>query len=200
MMNNKSSLTYNKQTGLAEEKIISLYRSADSSIWLGSYGGGAFKYKNKKFVRCFWEQGISESIIKTITGDNNGNIILGTTGGGISIISKENTQKQLQVSKSLSYEQGLASQYISYLYKSKDGAIWIAYQSENRIDRLILNKDLSYTITPYTITELTSFNVSCLLEDEDENIWVTSNEGVWKLNPKRAMSIASMLFLKMCKR
>lgn len=184
MMNNKSSLTYNKQTGLAEEKIISLYVSSDSSIWLGSYGGGAFKYKNKKFTRCFWEQGISESIIKSITGDHNGNIILGTTGGGISIISKENAQKQLQVSKSVSYQQGLASQYISYLYTSKDGAIWIGYQSEKRIDRLILNKDFLYTITPFTITELTTFNTSCMLEDHDGNIWVTSNEGAWKLNPK----------------
>ncbi len=183
MMNNKSSLSYNKQTGLAEEKIISVYRSSDSSIWLGSHGGGAFKYKNKKFARCFWEQGISESIVKTITEDNNGNIILGTIGGGLSVISKENTQKSLMVSKKISVDQGLISQYISYIYKAKDGSIWIGYQAENRVERLILNKDLSYTITPFTVTELLTFNVSCILEDQGGNIWITSNEGTWRLNP-----------------
>jgi ligand-binding sensor domain-containing protein/serine phosphatase RsbU (regulator of sigma subunit) len=185
VMNNKSSRSYNKQSGLAEERIISVFRSAlDSSIWLGSYGGGAFRYKDKKFTHCFWEQGIGESIIKTIVEDNNGNIILGTTGGGISIITKENTQKQLLVSKKISQEQGLISKYISYLYKAKSGAIWIGYHSENRVDRLILNKDLSFTITSFNVTGLSTFNVSCILEDQEANIWITSNEGTWKLNPK----------------
>lgn len=186
MMNNKSSLSYNRQSGLEEEKIISVYKSADSAIWLGSYGGGAFRYKHKKFTRCFWEQGISESIIKSITQDSYGNMILGTTGGGLSIISKDNAQKQLQVSKNISIDQGLVSQYISYIYRARNGAIWIGYQADNRVDCLVLNKDLSYTITPYTITNLLSFNVSCMLEDQQGAIWLTSNEGVWKLDPKTA--------------
>lgn len=185
VMNTKSSVSYNAQSGLAEEKLISVFSSkTDSAIWLGSYGGGAFKYKDHRFTRCFWEQHIGESIIKSITQDNYGNIILGTVGGGVSIITKENTQKQLQVSKSISLPQGLVSEYVSYLYTAKNGAIWIGYQAENRVDRLILNKDLSYTITPYTITHLSTFNVSCMLEDQEGNIWVTSNEGAWKLNPK----------------
>ncbi len=185
VMNNKSSMSYNKQSGLAEEKLISVFRSkSDSSIWMGSYGGGAFRYKDRKFTRCFWEQKLSESIIKCITEDKSGNIILGTIGGGINIISKENTQKELDVSKSISTAQGLLSEYVSYLYTAKNGAIWIGYQAENRVDRLILNKDFSFTLTPFTITELSFFNVSCMLEDQEGNIWVTSNEGAWRLNPK----------------
>lgn len=185
VMNNKSSMSYNKQSGLAEEKLISVFRSkSDSSIWMGSYGGGAFRYKDRKFSRCFWEQKLSESIIKCITEDKNGNIILGTVGGGINIISRENTQKNLDVSKTISTAQGLLSEYVSYLYTAKDGAIWIGYQAENRVDRLVLNKDFSFTLTPFTITELSFFNVSCILEDQEGNIWVTSNEGAWRLNPK----------------
>lgn len=183
-VNNKSSLSYSQKSGLEEEKVISVYKSSDSSIWSGTYGGGAFKFKNKKFVRCFWEQGISESIIKSITEDNFGNILLGTTGGGISIISKENTQKQLQVTKVISETNNLSSNYVAYLYKASNGAIWVGYQSGSKIDRIILNKDLSFTITSFPITNLLSFNVSCLTEDDDENIWITSNEGVWKLAPK----------------
>jgi len=76
-VNNKSSLSYNQKSGLEEEKVISTFSASDSSIWVGTYGGGAFKFKNKKFTRCFWEQGLSESIIKSITEDNFGNIILG---------------------------------------------------------------------------------------------------------------------------
>jgi serine phosphatase RsbU (regulator of sigma subunit)/ligand-binding sensor domain-containing protein len=183
-VNSKSSLSYNQKSGLDEEKVISVYKSSDSAIWSGTYGGGAFKFKNKKFERCFWEQGISESIIKTITEDNYGNIWLGTTGGGISIISKENTQKKLNITKVISQTNNLTSNYISYLYKAPNGAIWVGYQSESKLDRIILNKDLSYTISSFPITNLLTFNVSCLLEDTDGDIWVTSNEGVWKLNPK----------------
>lgn len=185
VMNSKSSMSYNKQSGLIEENLISMfYSKSDSSIWMGSYGGGAFRYKNGKFTRCFWEQKLSESIIKSITEDKNGNIIIGTIGGGINIISKENARKKLEVSKSISVAQGLLSEYVSFLYTAKNGDIWIGYQAENRVDRLVLNKDLSFTLTPFSITELSFFNVTCMLEDQEGDIWITSSEGVWKLNPK----------------
>ncbi|MBI3517854.1 MAG: hypothetical protein HY062_00670, partial [Bacteroidetes bacterium] len=184
VVNNKSSLSYNQQSGLEEEKVISVCKSSDSSIWSGTYGGGAFKFRHKKFTRCFWDQGISESIIKSIVEDNYGNILLGTIGGGISIITKENTQKQLQVTKTISETNNLSSNYVSYLYKAANGAIWVGYQASSKIDRIILNKDLSFTVTSFPITDLFNFNVTCLLEDDLENIWVSSNEGVWKLTPK----------------
>lgn len=184
VVNNKSSLSYNQKSGLEEEKVISVFKSSDSSIWTGTYGGGAFKYKNKKFTRCFWEQGISESIIKSICEDNNGNIILGTVGGGLSIISKENTSKQLQVTKAISETNNLSSNFVSYVYKASNGAIWVGFQGASKIDRVIINKDFTFSITSFPITELYSFNVSCILEDDENNIWITSNEGVWKLNPK----------------
>ena len=183
-VNNKSSLSYNKASGLDEEKVISVHKSSDSSIWSGTYGGGAFRFKNKKFERCFWEQGISESIIKSITEDSFGNIWLGTTGGGISIIGKENLQKKLTVSKVISETNNLASNFTSYLYKAHNGDIWVGYQSESKIDRIRINKDLSFTITSFPITNLLSFSVSCLLEDDAGDIWITSNDGVWKLTPK----------------
>jgi len=183
-VNNKSSLSYNQKSGLEEEKVMSVFKSSDSSIWTGTYGGGAFKYKNKKFTRCFWEQGISESIIKSIAEDNNGNILLGTVGGGLSIISKENSSKQLQVSKTISETNNLSSNYVSYVYKASNGAIWVGFQGTSKVDRIILNKDFTYSISSFPITELSNFNVSCLVEDDENNIWITSNEGVWKLNPK----------------
>lgn len=184
VVNNKSSLSYNQKSGLEEEKVISIYKSSDSSIWSGTYGGGAFRFKNKKFTRCFWEQGISESIIKSITEDSHGNILLGTSGGGVSIVSKENSQKQLQVSKVISELNNLSSNYVSYLHRASNGAIWVGYQSSSKIDRIILNKDFSFSITTFPITNLSNFSVSCLLEDDNQDIWITSNEGVWKLNPK----------------
>ena len=184
LMNNKSSLSYNKSSGLLEEKVISVYKSSDSAIWAGTYGGGAFRYKDKKFTRCFWENGISESIIKSVLEDDFGNIWLATVGGGISIISKENTQKQLTVSKVISDANNLTNNYVSYLYKDATGAIWVGYQGDEKIDKIVLKQDLSFTITSYPITSLVSFNVSCLAEDDDQNIWITSTEGVWVLNTK----------------
>lgn len=184
VVNTKSSLSYNQKSGLDEEKVISLFKSADSSIWTGTYGGGAFKYKNKKFTRCFWEQGISESIIKSIAEDPHGNILLGTVGGGISVISKENSLKQLQVSKKISETNNLTSNYVSYLYKASNGAIWVGFQGTSKIDRIIFNKDFTYSITSFPINDLVSLNVNCIIEDDENNIWITCNEGVWKLNPK----------------
>ena len=181
LISENSSLSYKQKDGLEEEKVISIYNTSDSAIWLGTYGGGAFKFKNKKFTRSFWDQGISESIIKSIIEDDFGNVWLGTSGGGISIISKENSKKELQVSKVISEINDLQSNFVNYLYKSKNGAIWVGYQSQKTIDRIVLNKDLTYTITHFPITNLNTLNVTCLLEDDEHDIWITSNEGVWKL-------------------
>ncbi len=183
---NKSSWSYNKTSGLEEERIISVFKSSDSSIWCGTHAGGAFRFKKREFKRCFWEQGISETIITSITEDDFGNIWLGTVGGGISIIRKEDVVNgSLKVSKKINSSEGLSNDYVSYLYTSKDGAVWIGYTGQNRIDRVVITKDLATIITPFEISDLvTSFNTSCITEDDDANIWVTSNEGVWVLNPK----------------
>lgn len=184
LMNNKSSLSYDHNSGLEEEKVISVYKSSDSAIWSGTHGGGVFKYKNKKFTRCFWENGISESIIKSITEDDFGNILLGTYGGGISVISNENKHTSLQVSKVISETNNLTNNYITFLFKAKDGAIWVGYHADHNVDRITINKDLSFTITSFPINKLVKFSTSCIAEDDEANIWITSNEGAWVLNPK----------------
>jgi ligand-binding sensor domain-containing protein/serine phosphatase RsbU (regulator of sigma subunit) len=184
VMNNRSSLSYDQKSGLEEEKVVSLMSASDSAIWVGTYGGGAFRFKNQKFERCFWEQGVSESIIKSVVEDAHGNMLLGTVGGGISIIAREDITKQLKVSKVIKEADNLTSNYISYLYKASNGAIWVGYQGSSKIDRIILNKDLTFSVTSFPITNLVNFNVSCLLEDDRQDIWITSNDGVWRLTPK----------------
>lgn len=185
LLNDNSSLSYNQKSGLEEEKVISVHNSSDSSIWLGTYGGGAFQFKNKKFTRCFWDQGISESIIKSINEDNWGNIWLGTTGGGINIIGKNNIEKQhLHVTKAISSINGLASNYLSYLFKDAEGNMWVGYQGLAQIDKITINADLSYKITPFEITRTTGFNTSCITEDDEKNVWITSNDGLFILNTK----------------
>lgn len=184
LMNNKSSLSYNKGSGLLEEKVISIYRTSDSALWCGTYGGGAFRYMNKKFTRCFWENGISESIIKSITEDMYGNLLLGTYGGGISIISNDDKSSNLQVSKVISETNNLSNNHITFLYRAGDGSIWVGYNSDNNIDRLVINRDLSFTLTSFPVTKLSKFSPTCITEDDDQNIWITSLEGVWVLDPK----------------
>jgi serine phosphatase RsbU (regulator of sigma subunit)/ligand-binding sensor domain-containing protein len=183
-VSNKSSSSYNKDLGLLEEKVISVYKSNDSSLWIGTHGGGAFKFKNKAFTRCYFDQKLNEPIIKSIVQDNNSNILLGTYGGGINIISKSDVSNTLTVSKTITTINKLSSDYISCLVKASDGAIWIGYQSCSKIDKLILNKDLSFSITTYTTSNNFAVNTNCLAEDDDKNIWLASTDGVYMINQK----------------
>lgn len=187
LLDGGSSMSFNKKHGLEEDKIISLYQSSDSSIWSGTYGGGAFKFKNNQFTRCFWEQKISESIIKTIVEDGNGNILLGTMGGGISIISKENAKKDLLVTKVINENNGLKSKYISYLHKDEEGAIWVGYYTSNSVDKIIINKDLSYSITNFPITNLVTFTANYITSDNDGKVWIASSDGIWILNKQTGL-------------
>lgn len=183
-LSNKSSWSYDKNAGLEEKRIISVFKSSDGSIWCGTHAGGAFRFKDDVFTRCFWEQGISESIITSITEDEFGNIWLGTVGGGISIIKKEDIGTTRKVSKIINSTNGLFYDYVSYVYKARDGSIWVGYSGQDKIDRIKMTKDFGFTIKPFTINNSVTFNTSCIIDDDDGNIWVTSNEGVWVLNPE----------------
>jgi hypothetical protein len=138
---------------------MSVFKSSDSSIWSGTYGGGAFKYKNKKFTRCFWEQGISESIIKSIAEDNNGNILIRNSWRWyLALFQKRILESNCRLLKTISETNNLTSNYVSYVYKASNGAIvdWLPIHIL-KVDRVILNKDFTYSITSFPITELVKF-------------------------------------------
>lgn len=54
---------------------------ADGNLWLGSYGGGVYKYDGKLFFHFGMEQGLNSNTIHSILQDNTGNVWVGTNKG-----------------------------------------------------------------------------------------------------------------------
>jgi diguanylate cyclase (GGDEF)-like protein/PAS domain S-box-containing protein len=83
--NDKNSLHF----GLESNHIISMYIDSNSSIWLGTYSGGLYRYNTSSSqIKFFQEQsnnpnGLSGDVIWGINQDSNGKIWIGTQSNGL---------------------------------------------------------------------------------------------------------------------
>ncbi len=123
IFNGKSFENVDSAQGMAPNPIYTFYKDSKNCIWAGISGGGAAKISivgNKKFtIRTFTKKnGLSSDQVFAICEDNSGQIVLGTFGGGINIISSSGKIESLQ--KPL-----IPSDHILSITKKQNGDLWI---------------------------------------------------------------------------
>ena len=69
--------------------ICCLYATPDGSLWIGCGGGGLMRLKNGRFTRIGVEQGLTDSYISQIIGDDEGWLWFGTDHGVFKIRQQE---------------------------------------------------------------------------------------------------------------
>lgn len=71
---------------LGSNDIRALFKGHDGSLWIGTYGGGAARYKNGKLELFNKDNGLSDNLIRTIYVDENNCAWLGTYKNGVNIV------------------------------------------------------------------------------------------------------------------
>ncbi|HEY9007473.1 MAG TPA: two-component regulator propeller domain-containing protein [Ohtaekwangia sp.] len=100
------------------------------AVWIGDYGTGVFRYdlKTKKFtnytVASHGAHSLRSSLVNDLTADNNGNIWIATTSGGISKFSY-NAPPDKSIT-TYSIETGLPENTIYAVQSDLRGNIWLA--------------------------------------------------------------------------
>ncbi len=171
----KSFMSFTTAQGLANNSIRSITEDIYGNLWFGTYGGGLSLYDgnrideiekgkqsserdeqeikkvNGKYVRTILNitkaQGLANNSILCVTKDNSdGNLWIGTDGGGVSIFNRKSTNLCItnsckhnfnfqpditdhnkEISKSfltLSTAQGLANNSVWCIRQDKSGNIW----------------------------------------------------------------------------
>ncbi|RED96020.1 hybrid sensor histidine kinase/response regulator transcription factor [Marinoscillum furvescens] len=185
------------ETFNAKGNVFSILQDSDDNIWLGTYSNGLYRMTqdNNGHITVsahFTHEpedysSLSSNVVRSIGEDRDGNLWIGTDEGLNKITRQERTKdtpniiryKQGDHEKSISYD------YILPIFISSTGDIWIGTLGGG-LNKLIPgttpNNDRFEHIT--TSDGLPNNVVKSIQEDDQGNLWLGTNKGLSKYNPK----------------
>ncbi|GAB5410865.1 MAG: hypothetical protein BalsKO_32300 [Balneolaceae bacterium] len=152
--------------------IHALYTAKNGQLWVGTYGGLVkFDAKNFQHTTYTKENGLEGVKIRYVTEAQDGSLWLGTLDGGVSHF-KNGTFKNY------TKEDGLSSNNVRSIYidKSNEDVVWIGTEN-NGLNRIKEDK-ISYIGTE---DGLPNYNIHWISEDNDGWLWMSSNNGIFKI-------------------
>ena len=158
--------------GLSNQSIRSLYLDNSGSLWIGTFGGGLNRFKDGKFDCFDTNKGLSDNFVLTIEQDLYGNIWIGTNKG----INCYDHRFFRHFSSKKDVPQGM----ILDVYCDPTGVTWIA--SDDR--GLVRYKNGKFTAL-HGSEDFTDQTIYRILEDHQENLWLSSNKGIYSVSRRR---------------
>lgn len=113
---------------LQKSCIYQVYQDAQAVLWIATYDNGLIKMtKNGRLTQYASQNkpgGISSNKVLSILDDEQGNLWLGTDGGGLNVFNKQ-TEKFVVFDEKL----GIKSTVIYGILKDKEGKLWLSTNS-----------------------------------------------------------------------
>lgn len=176
------SYIYTKKDGLLSENIFSLHRTKTGWLWASTtLGVSEFSREvtpnGGHFLNYTREHGISDSAIRTITEDHDGNLWIGSESGGAMKVTRRGFI-------SFSEADGLESGRIAALGESRQGEFYVITNSPTfpsyhihlfdgrRFQNIKLN-------LPPTATPTWGWN-QLFVEDSKQHWWVPTTKGIFE--------------------
>nr|WP_321452884.1 two-component regulator propeller domain-containing protein [uncultured Carboxylicivirga sp.] len=156
--------------------IINSILKSDDYLWVGTAGNGLARINQSKneyrIYRNDMPQSVKSNFITSIIEDDSKNTWVGTWGMGIQVFRNGN------LIKSFNTEDGLAGDFISYIYITKSGDKIICTQQGLSIYNESLEK--FYAIGP--IGNFSKWEAGCMLEDKYGFFWIGTINGLHRFN------------------
>ncbi len=175
--------------------VFSLEAQNDSTLWAGTYGEGLWRLSlntRGEIIRHTQfspnnESGcnLSSFIIRNILYDTKGNLWIGTDKGLNLIRSSELNKEQptFEVYREGNQPGELSQDYILQLFESASGKIWMGTMGGGLVGIEKMDAD-SICFSALTSKDgLPNNAIKGILEDDRQNLWLSSNRGISKFNP-----------------
>jgi ligand-binding sensor domain-containing protein len=150
-----------------------LFQDRVGQVWAGTPTGLAVWQTNQ--WRIFSSRdGMSSENVRTMGDDSQGNLWVGTVGGGLNRLQNGHFT-------SFQKQDGLPSDEVTFLYVDKQDVVWVGTYAG-------LARFADGKFTRYTMSDgLISNRIRYLLEDDQENLWLGSNAGLMRI-PKKSLN------------
>jgi len=174
-----------KEGSLSNNHVWDITEDHLGNIWVGTHGGGVNLYMPatksfKVYAKKAGRQGsLSDDKITTIFEDSKHNLWIGTFGGGLEKWDPR-TQMFEHLRHSKKNPKSICSNRIYSIHEDKNGRLWIG--TKGGLNLLTENgKDfIRYTQDDGLPNDV----IMGILEDEQNNLWLSTNFGLAKFNPQ----------------
>lgn len=117
-----------RHLNFADNRVYTINKSRDKTLWIGTWGGGLFTEKNGKILNFPGTNkagDIGHTIVYSLFEDHSGIMWIGTNGGGV---YKINPRKDgfLEFTNDSSKENSIDAGKINTLYRDRFNRLWIA--------------------------------------------------------------------------
>lgn len=180
------------ENSISSNQVQDILIESDTVIWIAAFGGGLNKlsfntnsaYENPVFTRYRHDSSDSTSIsdnrVYSLYIDSKNNLWVGTYGGGLNKFNRhsetfENFRNYPGDRNSLSSNKVLA------ILEDSEGYLWIG-TSGGGLNKLDVNTG---KFTRFTIEDgIATGVIYGILEDNSHNIWISSDDGIFRLDSK----------------
>jgi signal transduction histidine kinase/ligand-binding sensor domain-containing protein/DNA-binding response OmpR family regulator len=175
----KFSSDYRNVHSLTGESVKCVYIDKQGIYWLGMLAGGVNKYDKNltlfNLIKCnvFDQKGLNAPIVSSFTEEANGNLFVGTEGGGLSLF---NPKTRLFQHLDIRSKKGSGNQ-ITVLALGKDARNEIVIGTFG--DGLFLfnpeRQENRQLVQGNNIHDLNSNFIFCIKKDHEGNLWIGTN-------------------------
>ncbi len=118
---------YREKDGLLNSCVWALAEDQNRDLWIGTYGGGLFRFRDGHFGQYSMEQGLVSKVVLQIAVAHDGSLWIATPDG---VSHMKNGHFQ-----SYTVAEGLSSNHVFSVYQDRSGSVWA--QTQGGIDRLV---------------------------------------------------------------
>lgn len=181
------------------ESAFSILEDKSGNVWIGTYSSGIFRWLKDPKTNTYIKDNlsfdssnpssISSNIIRSIFEDSVGNIWFGT-GNGLCKLEKSQVKQDnplfITYKNNRKDLNSLSHNYILKIGEASDGTLWVGTLGGG-LNKLITSKSKKEAkFEFYSEKDGISNNViKAFLEDDQGNLWISSNKGISKFNPKK---------------
>lgn len=123
----KRFTSYREKDGLLNTCVWSLAEDQNRDIWIGTYGGGLFRFRNGRFAQYSLAQGLISKIVLQVLVARDGSLWIATPDG-VSHLQNGHLRNYTTTD-------GLSSNQVLAIHQDHSGTVWVATQDS--IDRLV---------------------------------------------------------------
>jgi ligand-binding sensor domain-containing protein/signal transduction histidine kinase len=196
--------SFAEKEGLKNSCVWSLAEDREQNLWIGTYGGGLFRYRNGVFTQYSTEQGLGSRVVFVVRVARDDSVWIATPDGL--------SHMQDGAIRNYTTADGLSSDRILDVHQDGTGTIWVATQGG--VDRLVSrrfvalpatqgaaevlarrfvessNGDLYTTDVPHGVSQIRNGQMTLLngtldlmemAETRDRTLWFSGRNGITRI-------------------
>jgi ligand-binding sensor domain-containing protein/two-component sensor histidine kinase len=156
-------LTLNRNQG-----IDAMLSDSAGALWIGTWNG-LIKYQDGRSTFYTSAQGLSDNFILSLVEDRNGNLWIGTSGGGVCKLSSE-------LIVSFTKTEGLPNQSVQKVFEDREGRIYASVANGGLVE---IGEGRAVPLRESQSPPFTNFNER-IIQDRQGDWWIGTDVGCFR--------------------